>query len=40
MSGLEGANTTCWVCGYDYDDERHRLECPNSPLATGDSPQS
>jgi hypothetical protein len=28
---LRGLNTTCFVCGHDYDDPRHVLYCVNSP---------
>ncbi len=31
MSGLTGANTTCFVCGNDYSDPEHIEQCLNSP---------
>ena len=31
MSELQGANTTCYVCGHDYTSEHHLQQCINSP---------
>ena len=33
MTELEGANTTCFVCGEDYESAEHTLFCPNSLAA-------
>jgi hypothetical protein len=30
---LEGVNTTCFVCGEDYESAEHTLFCPNSLAA-------
>ncbi|WP_158293431.1 MULTISPECIES: hypothetical protein [unclassified Halorubrum] len=33
MAELEGVNTTCFVCGEDYESPEHTLFCPNSLAA-------
>jgi len=33
VTELEGMNTTCFVCGEDYESAEHTLFCPNSLAA-------